>query len=155
MKKCILIVFVLVLFFTSSTFSAPAEEQTAAENAAKREDIKKLLELTGAAKLGVQVMEQLIPNYKKALPQVPVKFWDEFLADANPDEMINLIIPIYDKHVSHADIKELITFYESPVGKRFIKIQPVLLRESMVVGREWGTQLAQKIMQRLKEKGYK
>jgi len=101
------------------------------------------------------VMEQLIPSYKKALPQIPVEFWNEFSAEVNTDDLVNLIIPIYDKHVSHADIKELIKFYESPLGKRFIEIQPVLLRESMVVGQKWGQQLGQKIMQKLQEKGYK
>jgi hypothetical protein len=155
MKKCLLIFFVLLLSLTASTFSASVEEQTAAEKKAKQEDIKKLLELTGAAKLGIQVIEQMIPSFKKSLPEVPVKFWEEFLAEANADDMVNLIIPIYDEHISHADIKVLIKFYETPAGKRFVKIQPELVRESMATGQKWGRQLALKIMEKLKKKDYR
>jgi len=147
---CILFAFLAVV-----TLSGCVSEETDPKKAAKEADIKRLLDLTGSAKLGMQVMEQLIASFKRSMTQVPAKFWDEFLAEVDANELVKLTIPIYDKYLSHSDIKALITFFETPAGKRFIKAQPMILQESMAAGQKWGAKIAQKVMQKLEEKGYK
>ena len=47
------------------------------------------------------------------------------------------MIPIYDKYFTHNDIRSLIRFYDSPIGRKFIKMQPYILTESMQAGTKW------------------
>lgn len=120
----------------------------------KEKDIRKLLVLTGSAKLGKQVIDSMIVNYRKAMPQVPGAFWDDFQKEANAEALIELIVPIYDKHFTHEDIKGMITFYETPLGKKMTAAMPQITQESMAEGRKWGMQLGAKIQSKLKEKGH-
>jgi uncharacterized protein len=38
---------------------------------------------------------------------------------------------IFDKHFTESEIKEWITFYKSPVGKKMVELMPVMMSESM------------------------
>jgi hypothetical protein len=91
MKKSILAVLALALLY-----AGPAMSQ--AGNAAKQQDIRKLMELTGAAKVGQQIAAQMIPMFKQSNPQVPQKFWDDVMKEFDAKSMIDLVVPIYDKH---------------------------------------------------------
>ena len=75
-------------------------------------------------------------------PDIPAKFWTEFSAGVNTKEILSLMIPIYDKYLSHNDIKAMIHFYQSPAGKRLITAQPKIAQESMMVGQQWGERIA-------------
>ena len=124
-------------------------------SAEKRKDIKRLMVLTGAGDIGIQVMNQMVASFKQSLPQVPAAFWDDFKEEINPDALIDLCIPIYDKHLSHGDIREMIRFYQTPAGKRIVKALPLITQESMIVGQMWGQDIARKAVQQPQEKGYK
>ena len=89
-----------------------------ADSTAKIADIHRLMKLTGSGDLGIQVINQLMVSLKKAMPQVPEGFWEEFSKEVKPDELIEQIVPVYDRNLSHDDVKELIKFYESPIGKK-------------------------------------
>jgi uncharacterized protein len=120
----------------------------------KRQDIRRLMVLTGSGDIGIQASRQMMASLKPAFPSVPDTFWDEFQKEMNPDALIELVVPIYDKHLSHADIKELIKFYETPVGKRMVKALPVIMKDSMAAGQKWGEDIAKRAVKRMKEKGY-
>ena len=57
--------------------------------------------------------------------------------------------PVYDKNLSHDEVKALIKFYTSPEGKRVIAAMPKIQRESMVIGQQWGEKIAQRVAQKL------
>jgi len=120
-----------------------------AEETAKQKDIRKLLKITGSGELGTQVMGQMIGSMKKAMPQVPEKFWADFMKEVRTDELIDLIVPVYDRNLAHEDVKELIKFYESPTGKKFVSVLPKITQESMVVGEKWGRELAERVIKKL------
>lgn len=124
------------------------------ENTAKQQDIHKLLVLSGSGDLGVQTMKQLTQIYSQMLPNVPQKFWEEFAKEVDANSLIELIVPIYDKHFTHEDVKGLIEFYQTPVGKKLIAVQPLLTQESQQAGEKWGMEIGQKVAERLKEEGY-
>ncbi len=115
----------------------------------KQKDIRTLLKITGSGELGTQVMGQMIGNMKKAMPQVPEKFWADFMREVHTDELIDLIVPVYDRNLTHDDVKELIRFYQSPTGRKFVSVLPKITQESMVVGEKWGRELAMKVMAKL------
>ena len=57
-----------------------------------------------------------------------------------------LTIPIYQKHLTQEDIAALNKFYDSPAGKKMIKVQPLIMQESMAVGQAWGQKIAQEVI---------
>lgn len=118
-------------------------------DAAKQADIQKLMNLTGAANLGVQAADQMIASMRGAMATVPDKFWTEFRKEINADELVNLIIPVYDKHLTPAELKELIKFYETPVGKKMIAVMPAITAESMQIGQQWGMEVARRARAKL------
>ena len=124
------------------------------QNTSKTENIKLLLEMTGSGKLGVQVVENTVANFRKSLPDVPEDFWDNILKEVNPDALVKLIIPIYDKFYTEEDLKKVIEFYQSPVGQKMISTMPQLMQESMKAGEIWGQEIGQKVYDDLKKKGY-
>jgi len=136
---------------------APAKP-VAAEKAAAEEkktdpafakDIRRLLELTGAKDQGQQAMQLMLAQFKKTMPQVPVEFWDKFMKKIDMDELINMTVPIYAKYLTHEDVKGLIRFYGSPLGRRFVKAQPGIQRESMQAGMAWGQKVGKQVLQEL------
>ena len=145
MKKSILAALALALLC-----AGPAMPQ-AAGSEAKRQDIRKLMELTGAAKVGQQIAAQMIPMFKQGNPQVPQKFWDDVMKEFDAKSMIDLIVPIYDKHLTQDDVKGLIAFYQSPLGRKMTSVMPQIAQESMQVGQQWGMQIAQRVQKRLEE----
>src|SRR5262245_58823214 len=92
--------------------------------AAKKADIRKMMTLTGSDKMAVAMMQQMIDAMKPSMPQVPEKFWTEFMTEVKPEELIDLIVPVYDKHFTHDDIKQLLDFYQTPVGQKVIGVMP-------------------------------
>jgi hypothetical protein len=111
-KLGLMVVLVSIFFSINSVvFAQNGSNKISVE---KEIQIKKLLMLTGSAQLGNQVVEQLLTNFEKALPQVPKEFWQGFKNEFKSDELINRLLPIYDKYISLEDLTELIKFYESP-----------------------------------------
>lgn len=138
------------LFVIAAETPAPA---TSAD--AKREDIRKLLQLTGAAANGRMMVEAIIGEFRKTMPEVPEDFWADFMNEVKEEELLTLSMISYEKHMSHKDIRELIKFYESPAGSRFVAAQPLILRDAMAAGEAWGQQLARRVEERWREKAEK
>lgn len=134
--------------------AAQASPQTDAERAAKRADIRKLIELTGAANISADALQKMIEPLKASYPQVPEEFWNTFIHEVHSDELVDLVIPIYDKYYTRDEIQELTHFYRSPVGQKTIKVLPKLSAEAIDAGQEWGRMVADRAMRKLREKGY-
>jgi hypothetical protein len=143
MKYVVLISFALL--FTMVGYS---------QKPTKKEQIKTLLEMTGAGKLGVQVAQTMIASFKKNGAEVSDEFWDGFSKKLNPDEMIDMIIPIYDTCFSEQDIQALIAFYKSPIGKKLVDKMPYIAQKSVEVGQVWGQKIGAELIDELKQKGY-
>ena len=120
----------------------------------KSEKIHQLLEVTGSGKLGVQVARNLLSQYEKTFTSVDKQFWIKFSKELNPEELISLIIPIYDKYFSEEEIDQLLAFYNTPLGIKLIKATPKIMEESMQIGSTWGKKLRETIMKRLMDNGY-
>ena len=99
-----------------------AAEDAPKQETQKQKDIRKLLTITGSGELGQQVMGQMMANFKKSMPQVPEKFWSDFMKEVHTSELVDLIVPVYDRNLTHDDVKELIRFYETPTGRKFVTV---------------------------------
>lgn len=153
----------LALAVLLSSFSLPAFAQEAAgagatetpktATTAKERDIRRFLVITGASQLARQTVRQMVEVYRKTMPEVPESFWTEFIAEFDSDDLVEQLVPVYDKNLSHDDIKALITFYESPAGRRYSQALPTIAAESEAVGRAWGEELANRVNARLAAEG--
>ena len=121
---------------------------------AKVQDIRELLTITKSNDLGDKVLESVISNYKRNLPKVPESFWEELRSSAQPNDLIEQIIPIYEDHYTHAEIKGLIAYYKSPLGQKVLLSLPKITQESMQVSQKWGMGINNSITQKLKTRGY-
>lgn len=125
-----------------------------AQTSEKSDNIRKLLEVTGSAKMGLTIIHRMLDLSKERYPDVDPKVWQEFEQELKPEELVALVIPIYAKYYTDADITDLLTFYSTPVGQKMIRTMPSVLQEAMTAGQEWGKQLAEKAIKQLKDKGY-
>ncbi|HET6251639.1 MAG TPA: DUF2059 domain-containing protein [Tepidisphaeraceae bacterium] len=144
------------LLLLVAVFAMPMPLRAADEpvDAQKEKDIRKLLDLSGAAQMGPQMMDAVVGQMKKIYPQVPLEFWNEFAKEADYEGLLKLIVPVYEKHFTDEEILELIKFYESPIGKKLAHEQPLMMQESMQAGQKWGQELGMKIARKMQEKGY-
>jgi uncharacterized protein len=146
-----------------TSVSIPAFAQTPAsstlpsnrrEDTEKTNNIKKLLDVTGSRNLSRKIVTQLINGLKAEYPQVPGKFWDAFMSEINPDKMVDEYIPIYSKYFTNQEIKEIIAFYETPLGKKTLSVIPQISQESTAIGIKYGRQAAERALEKLKAEGY-
>ncbi len=90
----------------------------------------------------------LLPSLKASAPDVPPEFWDEFMKEVDPNELVNLTVPIYMRHFTEHEIQEMIRFYRTPTGQKLVQKQPQVMQESMQAGQLWAQGLAQRVLER-------
>jgi hypothetical protein len=140
--------FITIILLAFTIFSYSQDNVTS-----KSEKIKNLMKLTGSGSIGVTVANNMIDSFKKSLPEVKDEFWNEFKNEIKAEDLVNLIIPIYDKYFTENEIDELIKFYNTPIGKKMISNLPVIMQESMQAGQKWGEAIGEKALAKLNEKG--
>lgn len=113
--------------------------------------VRLLLDLSGSGKLGKQVADQMCEAFEK-MPQLPTGFLSRFKEVLKPDELVDLIVPIYKKHLEEKTIDAAIAFAQSEEGKKFYAIQPALTKEAMEEGQKWGQSLAMRVLKDLEGK---
>jgi len=143
------------LLVTASACSQTTPPASAASNATKDAKIRELITLMGTPKVAIEMMKSEVASLKKLMPFPPAAqddFEKEFLAAINTRELVNLIVPIYDRHFSEQDVDAMLAFYRSPVGQHFIKALPQVTAESQKVGEEWGKGLGMKVGRKIGER---
>lgn len=135
--------------------SIAAFAQAPASSPAKRQDIVRLLQMIGANKGAAQGFDLMLPSMKEMMPQVPENVWQELRGEIRDDDMVELTAKIWDKHFTHEEIRDLTRFYMTPTGQKVIKELPAIQEESMAAGQKWGKEILSRIMQRLRDKGYR
>lgn len=121
----------------------------------KNADIRALLNLTKSGELAVQMMQEMLNTYRQGLPQVPDEFWLGFAAKVKTEDLVDMLVPIYDRHLTHDEVISLIEFFQSPTGKKLVSIQPSVMKESMQAGQEWGEKIGQQVTAELQKQGYR
>lgn len=113
--------------------------------------IRKLLTVTGEGDLGKKIAIQLMDSFKSGGMPVPDEFRDRMIQKIDSVELVNLVIPIYEKHLDLDSIRAMTAFYESPEGKKVLVALPKIMQESMAAGQKWGSRISQQILAELTE----
>ena len=53
---------------------------------------------------------------------------------------------VYDKYLTHDEIKGLIRFYETPLGQKTLSVLPQIVSEMQESGNKWGGELGKESM---------
>jgi hypothetical protein len=134
MKKILLVLLIFIAGISMTRAEITPE---------KRREIQKLLQLTGMEKLMEQMKTQMISALRQQLPDAPGDFWDTFQQKFDTKELIEKMIPIYDKYYTVEDLQAINAFYGSPAGKKILSTLPQVMQEAMKVGQEWGKKIGE------------
>ena len=151
--------------------SHPRQADAQALDDAFRTDIYKLLEITRAAEMGTQaanvISAQFLDGMKQAQPDIPDRaltivkqvFEAEFAkAFTGPDGITHQLVPLYAKHFTHDDIRGLLAFYGTDLGKKAIRVMPTVFNEAAAVGQEWAEKQMPRVLatveSRLRAEGF-
>ncbi len=116
----------------------------------KNKDIRKLLEVSGIYDQLDLMKNNLLNQYSMGFaggyPKTPDAFWEEYyqlIRQENIDVLVEKIIPVYDKNMSHEVVRELIKMFETPFWQEWKVKMPAISREAGQIGSVWGQQLLQ------------
>ncbi len=125
----------------------------------KRADIHQLLDMTGSLQLGRKMSDavtaEMTRMLKESRPDIDPVLFDvlrEEVNDAVKASMplfAKMMIPVYHQHFTHDEIRGLIVFYRTDLGRKTIRVMPQVLQESIAIGQQWGQALGPEIQRRV------
>lgn len=135
-----------------------------------RSDVRKLLEVTGAAQLGAQAASlmsgQLLETIRMSQPSIPDRVLEvakqvldsEFAkAFDGPGGLTEQMVAVYANHFTHEDVRGLLAFYSSALGKKTVTAMPAIFQEGAAVGQKWAEtqtpRVADVLQRRLRAEG--
>jgi hypothetical protein len=139
MKKALLIVLVVYIAVT-----AGAQDS-------KKDDIKELMATVGMDELCHQLINSvfatMISDEEAQIPGLTDTL--TIIMDEAINDLMDSVALIYDKVYTGDEIKQLIAFYDSPIGRRVIETMPLISELSLSAGRNWAAANTQIIQDRL------
>jgi hypothetical protein len=147
MKKLI----ISILFTSSVLFSFGQVDQS------YNNKVKLLMQVSGGKDAYDSAILQMFTMFSQQYPDVPESFWSEFKVEfmnISTEELVTLIAPVYARHLTSKDLDEIITFYQTPAGRKLSSSQGAITAESMSLGQDWGAILGEKVLKKLEENGY-
>jgi hypothetical protein len=88
------------------------------------------------------------PNLSRELNEVSLQLRKEF--EAKKAELVYEVAIVYAKHFTEQELKELVTFYRSPLGQKMLKEEPVALDESLKRAQDWSIEFSETVMARFR-----
>jgi hypothetical protein len=91
-----------------------------------------------------QVFMQTNFMWQKDLDEAAVIVQKQY--DPRVSELVDATARIYANHFTEQELKDLLTFYQSPLGKKAVAEEPRVLDESMIYAGRWADNLSQDVM---------
>lgn len=151
------------MFWVSVERPTIATEITTEIDQEHQAKIERLMEMTGAKDMGMQLATFLIQSMNTSIqesqPNIPPARALDIASEvtletieSNLDSMYAELIPLYAKYYSEEDLDIIIAFYETPTGQKLIQTQSSLLQESMQIGESWGRRMKAEIQRKIQER---
>ena len=144
-------------------FCESASAQTIDES--YRADIEQLLEVTGAKDIGLQmgamVSQQMLDAMQKSRPDIPPRVVqiirevvDQHFSRSmtGPDSMLGGLVAVYAKYFTQAEVRGLVAFYRSDLGRKAIAGMPGILKDSAALGQEWNSRHMPEVIAELEKR---
>jgi len=143
----------LAIALTLTVLGSAASGLEQADEEASRE-VRKYIDCSGTRQTINTYLQglasRLAENFKTTMqknesyPKVPEQFWNDLPKviagefNAHVDELIDKLIPLYVKHFTLEELKEINRFYERPGGVRLRESEPAMMQELSSVSAQWG-----------------
>lgn len=129
-----------------STAMGSFAQQAASDAPATREDVQKYLELMRSREMMTKMMDAMLKpihqmiheRYLKDKDKLPPDFeaqenkkMDDMLKNFPFEEMLQAMVPVYQRHFTKDDINNFIAFYSAPTGQKLLREMPAIMAESM------------------------
>src|SRR5215472_10757888 len=120
--------------------------QTASDAPATKEDIQKYLDVTHSREMMAKMVDAMSApihkmfheQYLKDKNKLPPDFEDRMSKKFDDemklfpwDEMLDSMVPVYQKHFTKGDVSALIAFYNGPTGQKLLRDMPAIMQEAM------------------------
>jgi uncharacterized protein len=114
-----------------------------------RADIERLVNMTGGTARGAQLaslasdaflngIRQTVPSIQPRLIEIVREVLNsEFDRAFNGPEMMDKVVALYARYFTHEDVKGMLAFYQSDLGRKAIAAMPSLTREAAAIGQQW------------------
>ncbi len=145
------LLYTLFLVCTLTSLSFAQQDKMYAET------LETMFDVSGVEGTYQAALAQMFTIFKQQYTDVDESMWTELEAEFNKaamDDLIEILVPIYEKHLTIEDLQGIITFYETPVGKKYAAQTPLITSEAMQAGQEWGMKVGADFMKKMKAKGY-
>jgi hypothetical protein len=121
-------------------------QQNAADAPASKQDVERYLQVMHSREMMTKMVdsmskpmhEMIHQQYLKDQDKLPPDFearmnkkMDEMLKGFPWDDLMDSMIPVYQKHFTKGDIDALVTFYGTPTGQKLLRELPEIAAESM------------------------
>jgi uncharacterized protein len=147
------------LFFAPLSFA----QQSAADTAASKEDVDRFLDamhtrdqMKSMMDAMTKQMHQMTHDMIAKQPNLPADFevrmnkmMDDILKDFPVEEMLQAMIPVYQRHLTKGDVDPLIAFYSTPTGQKILKEMPAITSEAMQASYGIAQKMMAKVMDRV------
>lgn len=135
-----------------SATTTPSAVEVFPANAASRESVLRMLEVLqvkrnmhmlfqGMADAGKNAGRQAFLQKMPNATEEQLKILDSTITDSfkllNIDDLIDLLVNVYRRHLSQSDVDGIIAFYEGPIGGKYLTEQPAMMQESMKATQEY------------------
>lgn len=131
--------------------------QAQSDDAAYKTALAKMFKVSGTEETYQVAIKQMFNMYKGQYSGVDADMWEGLEAEFNKtsmEELVDLLVPVYKKHLNIDDINKIVVFYESPAGKKLATKTPLIMQEAMQVGQKWGGEIGARFAKKMQEKGY-
>ena len=124
---------------------------------------RKMMQTTGADRIAGQIMRVMMPQItgmlvrarpdkKKEITELMQEVAREMSSRAGMQQLIDHIARIYAEEFTADEMRRILAFYDTPVGRKLISRMPSIIMRSQQAGRAWGQQVARKAIQRIRQK---
>ena len=156
----------IILVIPLSVVLAAAALAQQGDTPASKEDIQRLFEIMDLRQqmhstmdsMTQQQADMLRESLKKRSPQITdaeIQRLDDAMHEMMKEfpytAMLNDMIPVYQKHLTKADVSAMTLFYSSKTGKKLLREMPAMTAESMQAAYPTMQAHMEKVMKRIDE----
>src|ERR1700688_4067461 len=108
-------------------------QQNAADAPATKEDVQRYLQIMHSREMVAKMADAMSKPMHQMVHEQYLKDKDKLPADfeARMNEMMDAMVPVYQKHLTKGDVNALVAFYSTATGQKLIKEMPQITAEAM------------------------
>lgn len=151
-----LVALVAIAFVPSAQAQAPAPQPSASAILLA----KQIVEIKGVKNIFDPLVRGVVQKTKDMFMQTnfmwakdlnEVALIEEKKYAPRVNELVDATARIYAAQFTEPELKQLLAFYETPIGKKALAVEPKVLDQAMAYAGTWGDNLSQEVIASMRE----